>query len=145
MKNLFFLLALLFAANLCAQNTTQQQNDTTIENQDGSEKIDTSYVTIEVRAMYPGGLQKLTQELMDEIGRFYTGRECRLREEISIYVYIKISAKGEISEAGIQKSNCEKLDPIVLAAVKKLKNFDPAMKNGHPVMSVIIIPFAFPK
>ncbi len=140
MKNLVFLLGLLFTDLLCAQN----QNDSIVDRPSHSEGVGPyEYMEVDVHPKYPGGMERLSQELMKEVSRSYTGRECRKLAEIRIEVYVKVSSKGEITYVEISKSNCEKLNEVVISAFKKLEKFEPAMKNGHPVRFAYIVPFVF--
>lgn len=136
MKNLVFLLGLVLAGNMYSQNALQDQRDTTHKATEGD------FVTAipDVQAAYPGGLEKLREGMVDNIT---LRKECKEMSEIRIEARFVVEKTGEIGEIKIMKSNCDELNAKVIAAIRKLKKFQPASLNGKPVRQYFLIPVLF--
>lgn len=66
------------------------------------------------------------------------------REEGTVIIKVTVDKTGRVQNAAIKESsNYSDLDQSALRSVKALAKFNPAIKNGMPVASTVIIPISF--
>lgn len=102
------------------------------------QKIGTFYVgSVETASLKP--LPKLVKYYEPE----YPESAQKAGLEGKVIVKVEVDERGRVSKALIiRSSGYEILDSAALEAVKKFK-FEPAVENGRPIKSSLMIPFAF--
>lgn len=92
---------------------------------------------------YPGGDQALVTELMQQIE--YPKLKQSSAPELKIVLSFAVETDGSVSDIKVLRGakGAPEFDQAAVAALKKLKKFNPALKDGVPVKSELTLPVTF--
>lgn len=93
-------------------------------------------------AEFPGGASALYKFMEKNVTLSKDSKANDADKLIRIYASFMIDEKGNLSDYKILKSNCSECDELVLAAIKKIEKFIPAVEAGKPKAVKYILPFA---
>jgi hypothetical protein len=92
-------------------------------------------------AEFPGGAGALVKFMEKNVSLAKDSKPSDADKYIRIYASFAIDEKGNLSDYKILKSNCKECEELVLAAIKKIDKFLPAIEAGKPKVVRYILPF----
>ncbi len=100
-------------------------------------------LTSEPMPEYPGGEGQLIFDLYKDFE--YPAEYAEMNIQGTVFVEFVVQTDGSVSEVKIVREvkGGEKLSDIAVSAVKRLKAFKPAMKDGKPISVKMTLPFKF--
>ncbi|MAX82350.1 MAG: hypothetical protein CL843_19500 [Crocinitomicaceae bacterium] len=92
-------------------------------------------------ATYPGG----KNELFKDVANFLTyPAECRDNNiQGTVEISFLIQTDGTITYVVVEKGVEEAIDQEAIRAIRSLKNWQPAIIDGHPVVAKVYVPISF--
>lgn len=96
---------------------------------------------LDIQASYPGGSAQLAQDVTAHFE--YPLRDSSMGNEGVVQVRFIVEADGTISNPSVVKGQTLTMNKEAVRIVSLLKPFSPAMKEGEPVRTALILPIQF--
>jgi len=110
----------------------------TVEKVEATEEV---WIVVEDLPSFPGGKAALSKFISKNIK--YPEDALKSGKSGTVYVNIRINAKGEIEEAKVKKSVFPSLDKEAIRVVKKMPSWTPGKQDGKPVSCDVVLPIEF--
>jgi protein TonB len=129
----------LFIAALCVGLSSPVWAETEAETP--VEEAIVSYKDLDVQASYPGGKYQLANDVTAAFK--YPARDSAMGNEGVVQVRFIVEADGTISNPNVVKGQTLTMNREAVRIVTLLRPFSPAMKDGKPVRTALILPIQF--
>lgn len=90
-------------------------------------------------ARYTGGKKAMREDLAESF--IYPMDASETGDEGKVLVRFTINTDGSVNEVKVIRSISRAIDSAVQAAVMTLSKWEPAIQNGLPIKSTIVVPF----